>query len=444
MPKYEELNGTQQELYGKLQAAMEEHENIIDLLTGFSKEDLLKILTTVKCIEFEDGEEHTLTPLAYAINLKNSLNSQRYITNILSVAKEKDILEEVLTTADIKIKLSNGQEYTSTPLVHAIILNKQRGIQAILNVAKRNSILEKVLTTANIKIRLSDDQEHTLTPLGCAINLINQEVSQKSIKAIIDVAQDNDMLEKVFASIKKDHLNKTKNILEILKNQEQDEEQKAKIDGWLKILAKSISSCESKDDPNTIEMYDRVEEICEKQEQEDWKLTLERIVPNHENKDKCEIFSKIFNEETFKVSLDSQRNADMITLIRKNQPDYESKEQSLVDESSVPQTEGNITDESSTSEIESSKQKYKVKTTNKPIIIGCVYGAIAALATGGGCFAAGVALPILALIGIAIAAALVTGLVAAGITYVISKPSENLDRVNVGQGVVDTGVNITA
>nr|KAI5697982.1 hypothetical protein M8J77_011914 [Diaphorina citri] len=67
----------------------------------------------------------------------------------------------------------------------------------------------------------------------------------------------------------------------------------------------------------------------------------------------------------------------------------------------------------------------------------------AALATGGGCFAAGVALPILALIGIAIAAALVTGLVAGGITYVISKPSENLDIVNVGQGVVDTGVNIT-
>ncbi|MFV1011557.1 magnesium transporter [Wolbachia endosymbiont of Nasonia vitripennis] len=369
MPKYEELNGTQQELYGKLQAAMEEHENIIDLLTGFSKEDLLKILTT----------------------------------------------------ANIKIKLSNGQEYTSTPLVHAIILNKQRGIQAILNVAKRNSILEKVLTTANIKIRLSDDQEHTLTPLGCAINLINQEVSQKSIKAIIDVAQDNDMLEKVFASIKKDHLNKTKNILEILKNQEQDEEQKAKIDGWLKILAKSISSCESKDDPNKIEMHDRVEEICKKQEQEDWKVTLERIVPNHENKDKCEIFSKIFNKETFKVSLDPQRNADMITLIKKNQPDYESKEQSLVDESSIPKTEGNIT-------------KDTVKTTNKPIIIGSVCGAIAELAVGLGLYF-GAALPVLPIIGIAIAAAVVVGLIAGGITYVISKPSENLDRANVEQRV---------
>ncbi|WP_265022418.1 magnesium transporter [Wolbachia endosymbiont (group B) of Ischnura elegans] len=319
MPKYEELNGTQQELYGKLQAAMEEHENIIDLLTGFSKEDLLKILTTVKCIEFEDGEEHILTPL------------------------------------------------------------------------------------------------------GCAINLINQEVSQKSIKAIIDVAQDNDMLEKVFASIKKDHLNKTKNILEILKNQEQDEEQKAKIDGWLKILAKSISSCESKDDPNKIEMHDRVEEICKKQEQEDWKVTLERIVPNHENKDKCEIFSKIFNKETFKVSLDPQRNADMITLIKKNQPDYESKEQSLVDESSIPKTEGNIT-------------KDTVKTTNKPIIIGSVCGAIAELAVGLGLYF-GAALPVLPIIGIAIAAAVVVGLIAGGITYVISKPSENLDRANVEQRV---------
>ncbi|WP_265024999.1 MULTISPECIES: magnesium transporter [unclassified Wolbachia] len=430
MPKYEELNGTQQELYGKLQAAMEEHENIIDLLTGFSKEDLLKILTTVKCIEFEDGEEHTLTPLAYAINLKNSLNSQRYITNILSVAKEKDILEKVLTTANIKIKLSNGQEYTSTPLVHAIILNNQIGIDTILDIAKKDKeLLEKVLTAANIKIRSLGDQEHTLTPLSCAINFNNQEVSQKSIKAIIDVAQDNDMLEAVFASIKKDHLNKTKNILEILKNQEQDEEQKAKIDGWLKILPKSISSCESKDDPNKIEMHDRVEEICKKQEQEDWKVTLERIVPNHENKDKCEIFSKIFNKETFKVSLDPQRNADMITLIRKNQPDYESKEQSLVDESSIPKTEGNIT-------------KDTVKTTNKPIIIGSVCGAIAALAVGLGLYF-GAALPILTMIGIAMAAALVTGLVAGGITYVMSNSSKNLDGANVEQGV-SIGSSITA
>ena len=424
MPRYEELNETQQELYGKLKTAIQNQDNINDLYEGIScaiyedipaKEDWEQVLTNVKCVNCDD-EEHTLTLLGFVINQKQ----QESIQGILDVAKRNSILEKILTTANTKIKFSNDQEFTLTPLAYSIILNNQIGIDTILNIAKKDKeLLEKVLTNANIKIRLSDDQEHTLTPLGCAINLINQEVSQKSIKAIIDVAQDNDMLEKVFASIKKDHLNKTKNILEILKNQEQDEEQKAKIDGWLKILAKSISSCESKDDPNKIEMYDRVEEICKKQE--DWKVTLERIVPNHENKDKCEIFSKIFNEETFKVSLDPQRNADMITLIRKNQPDYESKEQSLVDESSIPKTEGNIT-------------KDTVKTTNKPVIIGSVCGAIAALAVGLGLYF-GAALPVLPIIGIAIAAAVVVGLIAGGITYVISKPSENLDRANVEQRV---------
>ncbi|WP_246038575.1 hypothetical protein [Wolbachia endosymbiont of Leptopilina clavipes] len=39
------------------------------------------------------------------------------------------------------------------------------------------------------------------------------------------------------------------------------------------------------------------------------------------------------------------------------------------------------------------------------------------------------------IIGIAIAAAVVVGLIAGGITYVISKPSENLDRANVEQRV---------
>ncbi|MFP3023053.1 MAG: magnesium transporter [Wolbachia sp.] len=377
----------------------------------------------MKCINYDD-QEHTLTLLGYAINHEN-------IQGILGVAKEKGILEEVLTTANIKIRLSGDQEHTLTPLAYAIILNNQIGIDTILNIAKKDKeLLEKVLTAANIKIKFSNGQEFTLTPLAYAINLTNQEASHKSIEAILDAAKNDNMLEKVFASVRKDYLNETKEILEILKNQEQDEEQKAKIDGWLKILAKSISSCET----NKIEMHDRVEEICKKQEQEDWQVTLERIVPNHENKGRCEIFSKIFNEKTFKVSLDPKRNADMITLIQKNQPDYESKEQSLVDESSVPQTEGNITNESSTSRIENSDQKDTVKTTNKPIIIGSVCGAIAALAVELGLYF-GAALPILPIIGIAIAAAVVVGLVAGGITYVMSKPSENLDRANVEQRV---------
>ncbi|WP_254229691.1 WD_0033/WD_0034 family tandem repeat-containing protein [Wolbachia pipientis] len=386
MPKYEELNGRQQRLYDQLQTAMKEGKNIIDLLTGFSEEDLVKILTTVKCIELKDGEEHTLTPLAYAINLENSLNSRGDIKNIPSVVKEKDILEEVLTTANIKIKFLDGQEITLTPLVYAMILNNQIGIDTILDIAKKDKeLLEKVLTAANIKIRSLGDQEHTLTPLSCAINFNNQEVSQKSIKAIIDVAQDNDMLEAVFASIKKDYRDKTKNILEILKNQEQDEEQKAKIDGWLEILAKSISSCESNEQSSMAES----------------------IVPKTEG------------------NITDESSTSEISIMS----DCESNEQSSMAESIVPKTEGNITQDT-------------VKTTNKPIIIGSVCGAIAALAVGLGLYF-GAALPILTMIGIAMAAAVLTGLVAGGITYVMSNSSKNLDGANVEQGV-SIGSSITA
>ncbi len=422
MLKYEELNETQQGLYDKLRD------------------------------EIKKGKDGNITP-------------------ILEEIKTEGVLKEVLTTANIKIDLSNGENHTLTPLAYAMGFSNQKVIKNILDVIKDKAILEAVLTTANISLKFKNGAEHDITLLAHATILYNQEV----IKNILDVAEKNNMLEKVFASIKKDHLNKTKNILEILKNQEQDEEQKAKIDGWLKILAKSISSCESKDDTNKIKWKEEVNEIFHNQEQEDWQVTLKRIMPNHKNKD---IYNDVLKEILDSSSKDPQHIADRLTVLKKIMSGCESQKQSSVAESSVPQTEGNITDESSTSEIsimpdcerneqssmaesivpktegnitdesstseiESSKQKDKVKTTNKPIIIGCVYGAIAALATGGGCFAAGVALPILALIGIAIAAALVTGLVAGGITYVISKPSENLDIVNVGQGVVDTGVNIT-
>ncbi|CCE77340.1 MULTISPECIES: magnesium transporter [Wolbachia] len=117
--------------------------------------------------------------------------------------------------------------------------------------------------------------------------------------------------------------------------------------------------------------------------------------------------------------------------------DCESNEQYSMAESIVPKTEVNITDESSTSEIESSKQKDKVKTTNKPIIIGCVCGAIAALAVGLGLYF-GAALPILTMIGIAMAAAVLTGLVAGGITYKstkMSKPSEDFNNVDLSEQI---------
>ncbi|WP_265022409.1 hypothetical protein [Wolbachia endosymbiont (group B) of Ischnura elegans] len=86
---------------------------------------------------------------------------------------------------------------------------------------------------------------------------------------------------------------------------------------------------------------------------------------------------------------------------------------------------------------------YKIEksiATNRAIRVGSVCSVVTALAVGGGLFAAGVALQMLTLIGIAVAAALVTGLVAGGITYKISKPSEKLDSVDAEQKLVQRQV----
>ncbi|WP_264336224.1 MULTISPECIES: magnesium transporter [unclassified Wolbachia] len=116
----------------------------------------------------------------------------------------------------------------------------------------------------------------------------------------------------------------------------------------------------------------------------------------------------------------------------------ESNEKPLVPESSVPRTEENIVKTTCKSNEkplvpESSVPRTEeniVKTTNKSIMIGSVCGVVAALAVGGGCFAAGVALPILALIGIAVAAFVLTGLVTGGITYEVCKPCNELNEVD--------------
>ncbi|WP_286231780.1 magnesium transporter [Wolbachia pipientis] len=303
----------------------------------------------MRCIEFEDGEEHTLTPLAYAMGFSN----QEVIKNILDVIKDKAILEEVLTTANISLKFKNGAEHDITLLAHATIL-----------------------------------------------------CNQEAIKNILDVAEKNNMLEKVFASVRKDYLNETSKILEILKNQEQDEKEKTKISGWLDILKKSISSSD------------------------DVLTTLKRVVPNWESKDSNSIIGAIL----YSISKNPQHDDDVVQMLKSIMfksimPDCESSEQSSMAESIVPKTEGNIT-------------KDTVKTTNKPIIIGSVCGAIAALAVGLGLYF-GAALPVLTMIGIAMAAAVLTGLVAGGITYVMSNSSKNLDGANVEQGV-SIGSSITA
>ncbi|WP_419214458.1 hypothetical protein [Wolbachia endosymbiont of Rhagoletis cingulata] len=64
----------------------------------------------------------------------------------------------------------------------------------------------------------------------------------------------------------------------------------------------------------------------------------------------------------------------------------------------------------------------------KAMKIGSVCGVIAALVVGIGCSTAGIVLPILTIIGIVVAAALVVGIVAGSITYSVSKPSDKLNE----------------
>ncbi|WP_264329123.1 hypothetical protein [Wolbachia endosymbiont (group A) of Andrena hattorfiana] len=73
------------------------------------------------------------------------------------------------------------------------------------------------------------------------------------------------------------------------------------------------------------------------------------------------------------------------------------------------------------------------KEARKSLEIGIICGVIAALAVGVGCGVAGVQLSVLAIVGIDVAAALAVGLVAGGITYAISKPSNKLDELNLNK-----------
>lgn len=69
------------------------------------------------------------------------------------------------------------------------------------------------------------------------------------------------------------------------------------------------------------------------------------------------------------------------------------------------------------------KDEENNQIATKAIKTGIAFGVIAGLAIGVGCGVAGVQLSVLAIVGIAVAAALAVGLVAGGITHAVLKPS---------------------
>ncbi|AGJ98534.1 hypothetical protein wNo_00790 [Wolbachia endosymbiont of Drosophila simulans wNo] len=126
------------------------------------------------------------------------------------------------------------------------------------------------------------------------------------------------------------------------------------------------------------------------------------------------------NREKIKTKLDGDEHKDVLGEIDRIENIMAEEERS--ETSSLFSSDG-----SDLILINDDDMEDKNKPVSKAIVAGAICGVIAGLAVGGGLFAAGVALPILALIGIAVAAALVTGLVAGGITYVISSKIENPD-----------------
>ncbi|MGL9688515.1 MAG: hypothetical protein ACR5K6_01920 [Wolbachia sp.] len=135
-----------------------------------------------------------------------------------------------------------------------------------------------------------------------------------------------------------------------------------------------------------------------------------------------------------KAALRETGNYDMLYKIFQVEKDIEN-EAKVDDDQLVSSTLKEENDDMSQPSTDFD-DKSTAKTTNKPIIIGSVCGVIAGLAVSVGCFATGVALPILAIAGIAVAAALGIGLIAGGITYAVSSKLEEINAQEQGQNEV--------
>uniref|UniRef100_UPI00333EAF8C magnesium transporter n=1 Tax=Wolbachia endosymbiont (group B) of Pilophorus perplexus TaxID=3066160 RepID=UPI00333EAF8C len=335
-------------------------------------EDKEKVLTTANITtNLPGGVECNLTLLGYAMAFNNF---EKIIKVILEEIEDK---EKVLTTANITTNLPGGVEYKLTPLGYAMAFNNfEKIIKVILEEIEDK---EKVLTTANITEKLPSGVEYKLTPLACAMNFNNFE---KTIKVILEEIEDK---EKVLT---------TANITTNLPGG-------TKYNLTLLGYAMAFSNCEKK-----------IKVILEASEDNNMLEEVFARVEGNNRQRLQEILKTLKSQEQDEGQ--ETKIDNWLARLANSMSNCESNEKPLVSESSVPRTEENI-----------------VKTTNKSIMIGSVCGVVAALAVGGGCFAAGVALPILTLIGIAIAAFVLTGLVTGGITYEVCKPCNELNEVDL-------------
>lgn len=143
------------------------------------------------------------------------------------------------------------------------------------------------------------------------------------------------------------------------------------------------------------------------------------------SEDDCEMIKAKFNEDKHKNMLDTINEIEKSIAAESNPTEKSNTTHTTVEDNSAK--------EISSTYIKAENKP--VRPTSKAIVASGICGAIAALAVGIGCGLAGVQLSILAFIGIAIATAVVAGLVAGGITYAVSKPSNELNEVDAEQEI---------
>ncbi|MDR2977897.1 MAG: hypothetical protein LBU56_00350 [Rickettsiales bacterium] len=330
-----DLNKKQTDLYKKLEGAIKEKKQIDQILQSASADNLRAVLSAADTTKEFTSTKRTETLLAFAIS---RINHEAIKAILDAAAKEKDILEKILTTTNITREFKGNRENTFTPLGWALsFYDWQESTKTILDTAaKEKDILEKVLTTTNITREFKGNRESTFTPLGFAIYTNDQE----RIEAILNAIEDKEILKEVFAGIEKDDREKIKGLLKEAGNQD---------------------------------MLNKIDQV-------------EKIIENE----------AVGGNSRVLVSEPAGEGA-MLSLTSEN------GDNSTVNQDSI----------------------------NKPIIIGIAFSAIATLAVGVGCFAAGVQLPILAIAGIVVAAASLVGLIAGGITYAVSKPNGKLGNPNL-------------
>ncbi|MFP3026153.1 MAG: hypothetical protein ACEY3L_07875 [Wolbachia sp.] len=150
----------------KLVSKMKDKKNsIAEELKKMPEEERQKIFAT-KVSKHQDRES-TVTPLAYAILRKDSIAVEK----MLRVAKENDILKDILNTT-ITIKHQNNQKVTDKLLA---ALHDRKAIQKILDIAEENDILKDILN-ATITIKYQDSEEKIYTPLTYTISCKSNKV----------------------------------------------------------------------------------------------------------------------------------------------------------------------------------------------------------------------------------------------------------------------------